>query len=88
MAPRLQQVQGCWKPTPRPLAQYDGMDFDRCPTTYQSDRAVMLVRAVIEGELKGSTQAERAAFPAKRLAALRYVEHLVNLREAAHDNGT
>lgn len=48
----------------------------------------MLVRAVVEGELKGSTHAERATLPAKRLAALRYVEHLVNLREAAHDNGT
>ena len=76
--PVLQKLQGCFEPAPKVFARYAEMDFDRCPLTYHSARAVLVARAYEDGERATRTM------PAKRAGALRYLAFLFQLKEASN----
>lgn len=75
-APHLQKLQGCFTPAPRAFLKVVDLEFTRCPVRYQHPRAHVMAIQVREGYLTDSKYHERMANPAKRLAALRYLELL------------
>jgi hypothetical protein len=82
-APRLQSLNGCWEELPRPVADYAGQSFTRCPRTYLDARGAELAGRIGEGYLASLTPRERRTLPAKQLEALRYGEgYLMKFRQA------
>jgi hypothetical protein len=83
--PDLQSLQGCFKPSSRPLGELAGETIDRCPVTYQSARVLRVLRMFEDGALNAVYET-KMKWTTKRLAALRHVEYLFKLKEA-HSNG-
>lgn len=81
--PVNQELQGCFKPAPRPNIILKEYVFERCPITYQSRETVLILRAHQDG-LLGVGYEAKVRLPAKLLAAVQYMEFLKRLREA-HD---
>lgn len=79
--PRNQELQGCFKPAPRPNVILGEFVFERCPITYQSRASVLILRAHQDGLLKASYET-KIKLPAKLLAAVQHFDFLKQLREA------
>lgn len=82
-APQLQDLQGCFVPTPRPFAVLDGFEFTRCPITYQSPGSLEILIGALSGEAE---QLDRWAMTEKRLCALRYAAKLLDETRTSSDD--
>lgn len=82
-APRLQTELGCFDEAPGILAVTpDGLELRRCPVALRSARAQELYEMASDKYLAAFNGREVRALPAKRVEALRYLEHLIALRAA------
>ena len=79
--PHLQDIQGCFTPSPRPFLKLLEYEFYRCPVRYQTKNAHKLTAYAREGILEGLSFREKMSMPAKRLAALQYLTTLLKVRD-------
>lgn len=84
--PRLQKLNGCWEELPRPVAQYAGHDFIRCPVLSLHPRASDIASMVRDKVWSTATGLERRRLSPKLAAALRHAtEYVMKFAEAARE---
>ena len=82
-APRLQKLNGCWEELPRPVAEYAGHAFVRCPVLSMHPRASGIADMVRDRVWPTMTGLERRRLSPKLAAALLHcTDYVLKFAEA------